>query len=110
MGCVSNLNLIAYLVSPAPVPATVDPSSPDAFVYVCASLAPPCPPATVLLDIASSVPSPQSTSNVLVAAVFVVLFCRYTVAPVSAVVIGAPPDAAAYMANCTTGAAVAMAM
>ena len=42
--------------------------------------------------------------------VFVVLFCRYTVAPVLAIVIGEPPDDAAYMANKTFGAGVAMAM
>ena len=77
---------------------------------MCANLAPPCPPAAVLFAMESSVPSPQSTSKVFVAAVFVVLFCRYTVAPVLAVVIGEPPDEAAYMANATTGAAVAMAM
>ena len=110
MGCVSNLNLIAYFVSPEPVPATVEPSSPAALVNVCANLAPPCPPAAVLLAIVFSEPSPQSTSKVFVFAVFVVLFCRYTVAPVLAVVIGEPPDDAAYMANCTTGAGVAMAM
>ena len=34
VGCVSNLNLIAYLVSPVPVPSTVDPSSPAVLVNV----------------------------------------------------------------------------
>src|SRR5210317_1333743 len=108
--CVSSLRRIAYLVSPAPVPATVDPSSPLAFVKVWARRDPPfpiAPPATPSPLIVSSVPSPQSTSYVTVAPdVFVQLFCRYTVSPVSAVVIGEPPDEAAYMANVKTGSAV----
>ena len=75
--CDNSVSLILYLVSPEPVPATVDPSSPPEFVYVCANLLPLTPPSALSLAIVSVVPSPQSTEYVTVAPpVFVVVFCR----------------------------------
>jgi hypothetical protein len=68
---------------------------PEAFVYVCGNLAPCGPPFSVLPTIFSTEPpSPQSTENVAVIAVFgifVVVFCKYISSPVFAVAITLPP-------------------
>ena len=70
------MSLILYLVSPGPVPATDESSADELFVYVCANLAPLAPPAAVSFAMESDVPSPQSTSNVQLETVFVVVLSR----------------------------------
>ena len=109
VGCDNNVSRILYLVSPDPVPATVDASSVPLLLYVCDKLFPDAPPAAVSFAIVSVTPSPQSTENVQEATVFVVLFCKKTVLPLSAVVIALPPFLVALflIAKATAGAAVA---
>ena len=78
---------------------------------MCESLAAPTPPAAESLAMVDVVVSPQSTSYVTEAIeVFVVSFFKYTVAPVSARVIGDPPDEAAYIKKFGTGCAVKIVM
>ena len=85
LGVAVACELIENVIVLVPVPVPL--------VYVCANLAPCVPPATVVLAIASELPSPQLALNVATTSfAFVDVLSRYIAWLIFASVITLPPD------------------